>query len=281
MSAAVAAADQQSRRLLSRHYENFWVSSWLVPGRLRPHMARIYAYCRMTDDLGDETEGDATTALGAWRDDVLRCFEQPPAPRDPSLLALSETIRQFRLPREPFLDLIEANRRDQSIHAYRTMADLLEYCRYSAAPVGRLVLRLFGIADDHLDRLSDRVCIGLQLANHAQDVTVDRAKGRTYLIQDVLQRDGVRAAVESMCGEAAALLASGRELESRVPWRLRAQLSLYRQGGEAILQAIRREDYRTDLRRPQVSNAVKVRLLVFGLAGSTLQSVNAHQYRAA
>jgi squalene synthase HpnC len=280
-AAVVTAADQESRRLLRRHYENFWVSSVLIPRDLRPHLARIYTYCRRTDDIGDESPTDATAALLAWRGDVLRCFDHPPAPRDPFLTALAETIARFQLPREPFLDLIEANRRDQQVHEYGTIAELLEYCRYSAAPVGRMVLRLFGIADDELDRLSDRVCIGLQLANFAQDVSVDRQKGRTYLVQDVLQREGLPAAVRSMCRQAAALLESGHELEARVPLRLRIQLSLYRQGGQAILRAIRHLDYRTDLRRPEVSNAVKVRLLLSGLAGATMQGLDAHQYRPA
>ena len=236
----VTPADSQARRLLRRHYENFWVSSWLVPGRLRPHLARIYAYCRLTDDLGDERGEDAERALLAWREDLRRCFTEPPSARDQLLVALSNTIRAFRLPGQLFDDLIEANLRDQRVKQYQDYDELLGYCRLSAAPVGRLVLRLHGIDDPELDRLSDDVCIGLQLANFAQDVSVDRAKGRTYLPQAELQRSGTAGAIRSMGERAAALLASGLALEAAVPYRLRVHLSLYRRGGEAILAAVQR-----------------------------------------
>jgi squalene synthase HpnC len=279
--AAVASADKEARRLLRSHYENFWVSSILVPRALRPHLARIYAFCRRTDDLGDEHDGDAESGLQAWREDVLRCFDASARPVDTGLLALADTIRIYHLPREPFLDLIDANLRDQRTSRYQDYTQLFEYCRFSAAPVGRLVLRLYGFRDRRLDRLSDDVCIGLQLANFAQDVSIDRQKGRVYLVQSDLQRLGIAGAVRSMCREAARLLHSGLELEASVPYRLRVQLSLYRRGGEAILAAITHIGYRTDQCRPRVSNAAKAGLLVSGIVGSLGRHANAHQYRAA
>lgn len=281
ISPAVAAADRSARRLTRRHYENFWVSSIVVPRGLRRHLARIYSYCRITDDLGDERQGGAAAELIWWREDVLRCFTDPPAARDPALAALTQTIATFRLPSQPFLDLIEANLRDQRVHHYQSYEELMDYCRLSAAPVGRLVLRLFGIVDPQLEAWSDDVCIGLQLANFAQDVSIDRRKGRTYLIESEVRSGGVAGAIRSTCEQAATLLRSGRQLEGRVPYRLAIQLSLYRLGGEAILAAIKRNGYRTDRSRPQVSTPVKAGLLFLALGQSFTRSSGAHRYRAA
>jgi squalene synthase HpnC len=254
-------ADALCVRLARRHYENFSVASLVAPRPLRLHLARIYAFCRTTDDLGDESGDGALWRLHLWQSEVEAMFEGRP-PVHPVLVALAGTIRRFHIPGEPFLDLIAANVQDQKVAAYPTWDDLRAYCMLSAAPVGRMVLRVFEIGDRRAERLSDDVCIGLQLANFAQDVAVDRAKGRTYLIQAELDRLGLPGAVEAMCDRALALLQSGRELERlTMPARLRLQLSLYRQGGEAIVEAIRHERFRTDLRRPQVSTATKVRLV--------------------
>jgi squalene synthase HpnC len=281
VNAAPAAADASARRLLRRHYENFWVSSFLVPRSLQPHLARIYAFCRITDDLGDEGDGDATAALQVWREDLLRCYAQPPLPHDPALRRLADTIAAFALGRELFLDLIEANLLDQRISRYENYEQLVGYCRLSAAPVGRMVLRLYRLREAQLDRWSDDVCIGLQLANFAQDVSLDQQKGRIYLVQSELDQLGVEGAVRSMCERAAALLRSGLELEAAVPYRLRVQLSLYRRGGEAILAAVKRIGYRTDRQRPRVSNLKKTGLLLAGMAGSLGRRADAHQYRPA
>ena len=148
------------------------------------------------------------------------------------------------------------------IRQYRTWPELHDYCRHSAAPVGRVVLRLFGIRDDSADLLSDDVCVGLQLANFAQDVSVDAARGRTYLLQGEIGELGMAGALRAMCERAAALLRSGRELEASLAPRPCAQVALYRMGGEAILDAIGRARYRTDERRPEVSHATKARLLL-------------------
>jgi phytoene synthase len=254
-------ADQLCVRLARRHYENFSVASLVAPRPLRLHLARIYAYCRSTDDLGDESGGDALWRLQLWQAEVEAMFDGKP-PVHPVLVALRDTVQRFAIPPEPFLDLIAANVQDQRVASYRTWEELRAYCMLSAAPVGRMVLRVFRIGDARAEPLSDDVCIGLQLANFAQDVAVDRGKGRTYLVGEEVERLGLPGAVEAMCGRALALLASGRELERLpMPARLRLQLSLYRRGGEAIIEAIRGEGFRTDLRRPEVSAATKVRLV--------------------
>jgi phytoene/squalene synthetase len=193
-------------------------------------------------------------------------------PTHPVLVALGDTIAHYRLPAQPFLDLILANLQDQEVSSYATWPDLRAYCDKSAAPVGRIVLRLFRIGTPAAEPLSDDVCIGLQLANFAQDVSVDAAKGRTYLLQTDLQAGGITEATRRLCDRARALLASGRELETMAPWPLRFQLALYRRGGLAIVDAIERLGYRTDLRRPQVSTWAKL-LVLEGAARQSLQEV--------
>jgi squalene synthase HpnC len=267
VSEELERADAYCRRLLKGHYENFWVASPLVPRRLRPDFARLYAYCRTVDDLGDESPSSevAIERLGAWREDVQRIFGGG-LPVHPVLVALTGTVRTHDLPAEPFLDLISANLQDQRVGTYASWEELLAYCRWSAAPVGRVVLRLFGIRDARLDALSDDVCIALQLANFAQDVSVDAGKGRTYLLQPEVAELGYPGAVRAMCERASGLLPSGHELEARVTSRrLRGQLALYRTGGEAILRAIARAGYRTDEVRPSVPMTAKVGLLLQAL----------------
>jgi phytoene synthase len=241
-----------------------------VPRPLRLHLARIYAYCRTTDDLGDESGDEAVWRLRLWQSEVEALFAGR-SPVHPVLVALSDTVRRFGIPAEPFLDLIAANVQDQTVRAYQTWEELRAYCMLSAAPVGRMVLRLFEIDDPAALPLSDDLCVGLQLANFAQDVAVDRDKGRTYLIQDDIAGHGLPGAVEAMCRRALALLASGRRLERlAMPRRLRLQLSLYRRGGEAVIEAIRKDGFRTDTRRPEVSPAAKARLVADALRDDRL-----------
>jgi squalene synthase HpnC len=255
------AADAYCRYLTQRHYENFSVASRFVGAGHRIDLARIYAYCRSTDDLGDESpDGTALPRLARWRADVEAMFAGEP-PLHPVLTALRETVVRRRIPAAPFLDLIEANVMDQRVKAYPAWPDLERYCMLSAAPVGRMVLRVFEVFDSECERLSDDVCIGLQLANHAQDVGRDAAMGRTYLVQADVMRGGEVAATRALVERARKLLDSGRALERRVGSRpLRAQLSLYRLGGLAICDAIAHTGYRTRENRPHVSTVTKVSL---------------------
>ncbi|HUY40091.1 MAG TPA: squalene/phytoene synthase family protein [Candidatus Dormibacteraeota bacterium] len=263
--AELQAADAYCRLLTRKHYENFLIVSGLPKGRLRIDLMRIYAYCRTTDDYGDESGGAAIARLELWRDQVQALFAGE-APVHPVLVALRETVEHYGLSREPFANLIEANLRDQTTTRYETWESLREYCTFSAAPVGRMVLAAFGIANAHMERLSDDVCIGLQLANFAQDVTWDLAKGRSYLVQAEVRATGVAGAVRAHCERARSLLASGCELERLAPRALRRQLSLYRLGGLAIVRAVERSGYRSDAARPRVPTLAKVALLLGTLA---------------
>jgi phytoene/squalene synthetase len=221
----------------------------------------VYAYCRCTDDFGDESGSHALERLSSWRDQVNALFAGR-VPIHPVLIALRATVEERRLGAQPFLDLIAANVRDQTVTRYASWEELHAYCMLSAAPVGRMVLGVYGVSDRRASRLSDDVCIGLQLANFAQDVQRDAELGRCYLLQSDLQTGPAQSAVRALCVRARELLHSGVELETLVPRRLRTQLALYRLGGNAIVDRIQAVGYRTDRVRPVVTRATKALLLV-------------------
>jgi squalene synthase HpnC len=175
------------RRLAESHYENFHVATWFLPKALRPHFHAIYAYCRISDDLGDEvgSTDEALALLERWGEELDACYAG--TARHPVFVALAETIRTCAIPKEPFADLLTAFRQDQTVTRYETMIDVLDYCRSSANPVGRLVLYACGEASDEKFRLSDSTCSALQLANFCQDVREDWARGRIYLPQDQMR----------------------------------------------------------------------------------------------
>ncbi len=262
-------------RLLTRtHYENFTVASWLLPRRLRQPLADLYAYCRWADDLADET-GDPRRSLewlDWWHTNLDACWSGEAT--HPVFIALDATRREFDLPRQPFVDLLEAFRRDQFQTRYRTWDEVLDYCRGSANPVGRLVLSLAGARSDAHDRWSDCICSGLQIANFCQDVARDATLGRIYLPLDTWTRvgcceqdflngvvtDPLRDAVAAGCLQASDLLEAGRPLVSHVPRWLRYDLELFLAGGHAVLRAIRERRYDVWTIRPTVGRTAKLRL---------------------
>jgi squalene synthase HpnC len=174
--------------------ENFPVATRLVPGRTRRHLLAVYGFCRLADELGDTYDGDRLAALDWLEAELDRAYAGPAEPEHPALCRLSRTLAEVDLPRQPFADLIEANRIDQRVSRYATFDDLVGYCRYSAAPVGRLVLALFDATSPERVAWSDRVCTGLQLAEHWQDVGEDAARDRVYLPAEDLARFGVAEA---------------------------------------------------------------------------------------
>src|SRR3954463_2108082 len=168
-------------RLARGHYENFSVATWFLPKRLRQHFYNVYAYCRISDDLGDET-GDTAISLqllDQWESELNACYNG--SPKHPVFVALAGTVREFNIPKQTFLNLLTAFRQDQRITRYETFEDVLGYCRNSANPVGHLVLYLCGYRDPERQKLSDATCTALQLANFWQDVTIDLKKDRVYL----------------------------------------------------------------------------------------------------
>jgi len=270
----LAAAEAFCRAVARRHYENFTVATRLVPRRLRQHLANVYAFARWADDLGDEADspGAATAGLESWREELDHCFAG--RPQHPVFVALAETIRDARLDREPFADLIDAFEQDQRQTRYQTREELLGYCRRSANPVGRIVLALAGCRDPSLVAMSDSICTGLQLVNFWQDVRRDRLAGRVYLPQEDMQRHAVE---EAMLDEQSASPALRRLLAEEVGWArqcfdegdvlagvapqpLRPAIGMFLGGGRAVANAIERGDFDTLARRPTVGRWTKMRL---------------------
>jgi len=257
------------RRIALGHYENFGIASWLLPRDLRSHLYALYAYCRGVDDLGDEAEGDRIALLDEWEAELRRCYSG--TPRDVRFLALQATIQTFGLPPQPFERLIEANRRDQEISRYQTYQELLDYCSYSANPVGQLVLHVFGYKDAERRRLSDATCTALQLTNFWQDVCEDMARGRIYIpVEDMLrfgcteeelvagrETAAFRQLIAFQVARTRTLFREGLGLIPLVRGRLRVDLRLFSLGGLAVLDAVERADYAVLGKRPRLGKARK------------------------
>jgi squalene synthase HpnC len=279
-----AAAREYCRRLARSHYENFSVASWFLPRHLRQHFFNVYAYCRISDDLGDEV-GDTAASLqllDQWETELNACYDGQP--RHPVFVALAETVREFEIPKHEFADLLTAFRQDQSITRYQTFSDLLGYCRYSANPVGHLVLYLCGYRDSERQQLSDVTCTALQLANFWQDVSADFAKRRIYLPLEDLRRFGVSEEVlgtgentsafcEMMKFEverAREWFTQGLPLIAKVDRTLAIDIELFSRGGQEILNAIERQQYAVLSRRPAISKTRKLALVARAALGKLL-----------
>ncbi len=273
------------RRVALGQNENFTVVSWLLPRPLRRHMYAVYAYCRGVDDLGDEAEGDRAALLDEWERELRACYDD--APSDIRFVALQNTIQRFRIPPDPFLRLIKANRRDQTVNRYPTFTGLLEYCSYSANPAGELVLHLFGYRDEQRRRLSDATCTALQLANFWQDVSRDLQKGRVYIPLEDIDRFGYnerellsreynarfRRLMRFQVKRTRDYFQQGLGLLPLVSGRLRFDLKLFSLGGLAVLDAIERANYDVLTTRPEISGLEKAALTVRGLLPFPIRAV--------
>jgi squalene synthase HpnC len=244
--------------------ENFPVGSVLFPRSLRPHIRALYCYARLVDELGDAYEGDRLAALDELEREVDAAFAGEAA--WPVLRNVQPTIREFELPREPFLRLIEANRMDQRESEYETWADVKHYCAHSADPCGRLVLGVVRKLDEpELVAASDSVCTGLQLVNFLQDVPRDLELGRIYLPADDRRTFGdppldrpteeLRGLLRFEAQRAAELLAAGEVLRERIGGRLGRAVALFSRGGLAALDALEAAGWDIFSGRPRPSRA--------------------------
>jgi squalene synthase HpnC len=283
-----AEAREYCRRLARSHYENFSVASRFLPAHLRQHFFNVYAYCRISDDLGDEVgdTGASLQMLEQWENELNACYDgdHDRQPRHPVFVALAETVRKFEIPKHEFADLLTAFRQDQSVGRYETFNDLLGYCRYSANPVGHLVLYLCGYRDSERQQLSDYTCTALQLANFWQDVSADFAKGRIYLPLEDLRRFGAgeevirdrdnTSAFREMMGfeveRAREWFKQGMPLIAKVDRALAIDIELFSRGGQEILNAIERQRYAVLGRRPTISKARKLALVGRAALGALL-----------
>ncbi len=271
------------QRYTRRHGENFTVVSWFLPRELRAPMFAVYAFCRYTDNIGDETEGspeDRVARLDLWQEDLERVFASD-HPQHPINIALQRVAETKPLKADPFRRLIEANRLDQQKSRYDTFQDVLSYCDLSANPVGEMVLALWDIdTETETGRvrrdLSDATCTALQIANHWQDVRRDFLDaGRIYLPREDLHAfdlteddiaqgirrqqcpQGFRTMMRFQVDRAEAWFRKGERLIDEVPTELAIDLQLFTDGGRAVLKAIERQNYDTLSRRPRVSKSTR------------------------
>lgn len=276
------------RGLSGAHYENFHVVSLLLPKRLHQDFFNIYAYCRWADDLGDEFSDPqhSLELLNWWSGELAAMYEGRAS--HPVFVALQTTVEKHQIPKAPFADLVRAFVHDQTKTRYASYDEVLDYCVYSANPVGRLVLHLCGYTDAERILLSDMTCTALQLANHWQDVRRDYVdRNRIYVPSDVLEAHGasgevletdlkngvgsdpVRKAFADLVERAQALFEQGLPLADTLDRRLAIDIELFSRGGMAILEKIRKQDYDPVQSRPRVGKLERVGLLV-GVVGRRL-----------
>jgi squalene synthase HpnC len=272
---APVVAQEYTRWLATHHYENFNVASWLLPKELHQHFYNLYAYCRWADDLGDEipSRERALELLDWWETELDGCYEGRPS--HPVFVALHETIVAKNVPKQPFADLLKAFRQDQVLKQYPTWDSVLDYCVYSANPVGRLVLYLCGYRDESRQKLSDATCTALQLANFWQDVSRDLDIGRIYIPLDRAAAHGLTendivsrkfderyvSLMNDLIARTRQLFHEGLPLAKMVEGKLAIDLEMFSRGGLAVLDAIEAMGYDTLHTRPSVSKGKQVRLL--------------------
>jgi squalene synthase HpnC len=284
-AATQAESQAYCRRLARTHYENFSVATWFLPVRLRQDFFNVYAYCRISDDLGDEV-GDARASLSLldqWEAELEACYAGNP--RHPVFVALAETVRKCEIPKQTFVDLLTAFRQDQRVSRYPTFQDVLGYCRYSANPVGHLVLYVCGYRDAERQAFSDFTCTALQLANFWQDVSPDYANGRIYLPLEDLRRFGVtdddiaaQRNTSAFCDmmrfevdRARDWFRRGLPLVEKVDRELALDIELFSRGGQETLNAIEAQGYNVLGRRPAISKTRKLTLVARAAWGKILR----------
>jgi squalene synthase HpnC len=279
-------ACEYTRWLATHHYENFHVVSFLLPKRLHQDFYNVYSFCRWADDLADEI-GDRAESLRllAWWGEELDALYAGRA-HHPVFVSLLPTIERYAIPQQPFADLIRAFVQDQTVSRYRNWNELDGYCRYSANPVGRLVLYLCGYSDAERQHLSDITCTALQLANFWQDVTVDWAKGRVYIPLEIMERHGYtesdlaarrytpgfRDVMRETVDRARGLFLQGLPLVQMVDRRLGLDIDLFNRGGMRVLEKIERQEYNVLAARPAISKPERVGLLLASLARAALRA---------
>jgi hydroxysqualene synthase len=254
-------------KVAREHYENFPVASLAMPRRLRPHVAAVYAFARHADDIADEgraTQAERLDSLAQWREQLQRACEGKG--RGPVFTALAETIRKHDLPAQLFHDLLDAFAQDAVKTDYETFDEILDYCRRSANPVGRIVLALNGVLNERSAQPSDSLCTGLQLANFWQDISVDRLKPRMYIPREDLLRFAVhpddlregrdspelRACIAFQVERTRKFFADSRPLFPLLPLRLRMEIRAVWYGGYRILEKIEKQEYTTVHHRPKL-----------------------------
>ena len=277
----LSEAEAYCTTIARAHYENFIISNQFTPPEIRQHIQNIYAFCRYSDDLGDEAPFDPegrTKLLQTWLSDLHTAYgnDWQGQPRHPILIALAHTSRTFNIPIEPYERLITAFLLDQKKFRYDNWEELKHYCVHSADPVGHLFLYVYGHDDAKMRLISDFTCTALQLANHWQDIARDSEQGRRYVPLDTMKKHGYseqdfenkifderwQSILKEEVDRAQELFDKGKELWSLVDPHLAVDLEMFTLGGEEILKSIRKQKYNTWKRRPKVSKFRQMLLLI-------------------
>jgi phytoene synthase len=272
----VAGAYKFCQDLAKSHYENFPVASRLIAPRLRKHVAALYGFARIADDFSDEPEyeGVRRERLLDWRRQLQQVGKAPAT--HPVFVALENTVKELDLPVQPFNDLLDAFLQDTEKKRYATFAEVLDYCRRSANPVGRIVLMVHGYRDADRFRQSDAICTALQLANFWQDVSVDLKKDRIYIPEEDFKAHGysegdlrmgvvnekLRTLMKFQVSRTRAIFEEGRALPDALSWPLSWEIRLTWFGGRQVLRKIQQQDYDTLTNRPALSKLEWLPLLV-------------------
>lgn len=276
---------RRCHQLTQEHYENFPVAK-LVPKKIRPHVSAVYAFARTSDDIADEdwdTPGGPTPEerladLAAFEDELLRAVAGQPLEESRwewIFVALADTLEKCNLPLQLFLDLLSAFKQDVTTTRYATFAEVLDYCRRSANPIGRLVLLLHGYREEKLFTWSDQICTALQLANFWQDVSIDIRKDRIYVPQEDWEKHNIteatfresqanpnfKACLKAQVDRTSKLFAEGRVLSRHLKFPLSMEIKLTWLGGQTILEKIVAADYDTLKARPKLQGKDKITLL--------------------
>lgn len=280
----LAKSRAECRAIAKASRENFLVATCLLPRAVRQPFYDLYAFCRTADDRADDsgTPEKAILALQEYRQAVARMYSEdsPSSENEGIFLALADTVQRFSIPRQLLDDLLDAFVQDQSMVRYRDEEQLLDYCRRSANPVGRMILTLADADTPENVVLSDEICTALQLVNFWQDVSRDRLIGRVYLPESIMRTFGfdentirsgleagqttpseVRAAIKFLCEQARERFDRGMPLVDRVPGWLSADLRLFAEGGLATIEAIEAIDFDVLRARPVVRRSTQLRLL--------------------
>jgi len=280
--ADVSGAYRFCRDLADRHYENFPVASLLLPRGLRKHVAALYAFARIADDFSDEPEyeGVRRERILDWRRQLAAVGEK--TPEHPVFLALGATLKELDLPKQPFDDLLSAFLQDTEKSRYATFAEVLDYCRRSANPIGRVVLMIHGYREEELFRYSDAICTALQLANFWQDLSVDLKKDRIYVPEEDFKAHGYSEADLRMgvynerfktlmkfeLARTRALFNQGKPLSARLRWPLSLEIRLTWLGGMQVLKLVHKLDFDTIRTRPALTRRDWIPLAARALLGA-------------
>ena len=261
---------EECKKFTLNHYENFTVGSKIIPKNIRKHFYSIYTFCRITDDIGDESSGNRIENLKIWEKELNKCYKSKST--HPYFIALENTIRTFNIKKYLFRRIIIANIIDQKNQFFKTYDDLLKYCKYSANPVGRIILQLLNCSNRKNILLSDKICTALQITNFLQDINRDIDNNRLYIpasdlkkfdikISDIKQKinsENLKKLMKFQIIRTKKLYEEGYTLANYIDKKLVLELSLFTLGGLSILRKIEKNNFDTISMRPTLSKLDKI-----------------------